>query len=70
MRERVKVIGGFAILGFILGVFAYFMNTWLISKLIEVFPGILEATWLLWGMIGSVSTVSAILLWATITRVR
>ncbi|HDN62782.1 hypothetical protein DRO47_01710 [Candidatus Bathyarchaeota archaeon] len=70
MSPRIKVLGVFAILGFLLGEVAYVMYNWVIPGLIALFPVILELEWLYWGLLGSLTTVVVLVIWATISSVK
>jgi len=70
MSSRVKVIGVFAIIGFLLGEVAYATYNWVIPGIITLFPVILELEWLYWGVLGSITTVVLLIVWATISNIR
>ena len=70
MSQRVKIMGSFALLGFLMGIAVYLAYNWAIPILIELFPQILSAGWLLWGLVGALLSETMLLLWATFPKQR
>ena len=66
MRQRKKILGSFALLGFFVGVLAYFTYNWALPMLVVVYPQILEAGWLLWGLVGALVSVTGCIIYATL----
>lgn len=65
MSRRSKIMGSFALLGFVMGLAAYLAYTWAIPILIQLFPEILKAGWLLWGLAGALLSETILLIWVT-----
>ncbi len=65
MSRRIKIMGSFALLGFLIGVAAHLAYTWALPILIELFPELLKAGWLLWGLAGALLAETLLLIWAT-----
>jgi len=70
MSQRVKIMGSFALLGFLMGIAAYLAYNWVIPILIEIFPQILSMGWLLWGFVGALLSETMLLLWASFPKQR
>lgn len=68
MSERIKVLGIFAILGFIAGVTANFAYHYVLPAIIAIFPEILSVEWILSGFAGALLTVFIMLVWAYASR--
>jgi len=64
MSERIKVLGIFAILGFVAGVIANFTYHYVLPVLFAIFPQILSVEWILSGFAGAILTVFVMSLWA------
>ncbi len=64
MSERIKVLGIFAMLGFIAGVIANFTYHYVLPMILAIFPEILSVEWVLSGLVGSILTVSLLLVWS------
>jgi len=64
MSERIKVLGMFAILGFVAGVVANFTYHYVLPVIFAIFPEIFRVEWILSGFAGALLTVSIMLLWA------
>lgn len=64
MSERIKILGLFALLGFVAGVAANFAYYRVFPLLLAIFPGILLAEWVLSGIAGAFLTVLMVVLWA------
>ena len=63
MSERTKVLGTFALLGFFAGIVANLLYHIVWPWLIQVFPTILQAEWMISGLAGSVLTLVMLVLW-------
>jgi len=63
MNERIKILGVFAVLGFIGGVLANILYHTLWPWLLEVFPTILTAEWVLSGIAGALITTFFVVIW-------
>jgi hypothetical protein len=70
MSARTRVIGFFAMLGFMGGIIANLTSGWVIPKLIEVFPQLLKADWLFWGFAGALLAMAIPVVWAYISTPR
>ncbi|KPV65506.1 MAG: hypothetical protein AOA65_0110 [Candidatus Bathyarchaeota archaeon BA1] len=64
MGGRLKVMGSFALLGFIAGVAANFVYRRILPVIIRSFPEILRAEWILSGFAGATLTTIVLVLWA------
>jgi hypothetical protein len=64
MSERIKIIGIFAILGFIAGVIANLTYHYVLPVIFAIFPEILAIEWILSGLAGASLTVFIMLVWA------
>lgn len=64
MSERIKVLGMFAILGFVAGVVANFTYHYVLPVILAIFPEIFRVEWILSGFVGALLTVSIMLVWA------
>jgi len=64
MSERMKMLGMFAILGFIAGVIANFTYHYVLPVIFSIFPEILSVEWVLSGLAGAILTVLIMLAWA------
>ncbi|KPV61738.1 MAG: hypothetical protein AOA66_1708 [Candidatus Bathyarchaeota archaeon BA2] len=64
MNERLKILGIFALLGFIGGVLANIIYHTLWPWLLKVFPTILTAEWVLSGIAGALITTFFVVIWA------
>lgn len=70
MFKRMKIIIGFAFLGFILGVSAYITYKNIVPIVIQYFPFLLTVEWFSSGLVGAAFTLIILLLWATVSRSR
>jgi len=61
-----KVYGSFALLGFLLGVVAYFTYSQALPLLMAIYPQIAESGWLLWGFVGALVLVVGCLIYASL----
>lgn len=66
MNQRGRILGSFALFGFLAGVLVYFAYNWALPALVAVFPQILEAKWLLWGFVGALLSVTGCVIYATL----
>jgi len=64
MSERIKVLGLFAILGFIAGVIANFSYHYVLPVIFAIFPQILSVEWILSGLAGAILTIFIMSIWA------
>jgi len=64
MGNRLRTVGLFALSGFFFGVAANFVYFNALPVLAQLFPQILERTWLLWGLVGAIISVAGCLLYA------
>jgi len=65
---RTKILGLFALLGFIAGVAANFAYHKVFPILLQIVPEILRAEWVLSGLAGSLLTIIMIVLWAYLSK--
>lgn len=63
MSDRLKILGMFAVLGFIGGVSANILYHTLWPWLLEVFPTIFNAEWVLSGIAGALITSFMVVIW-------
>jgi len=68
MGDRLKILGIFALLGFIGGVSANIMYHKLWPWLLAVFPSILTAEWVLSGIAGALITTCLVVIWVYLSR--
>lgn len=68
MSERIKMLGMFAVLGFIAGVIANFTYHYVLPVILAIFPQILSVEWILSGLAGAILTVVLMLVWAYASR--
>jgi len=68
MSERMKMLGMFAVLGFIAGVVANFTYHYVLPVILAIFPQILSVEWILSGLAGAILTVVLMLVWAYTSR--
>ncbi len=64
MSERIKVMGIFAILGFIAGVIANFTYHNVLPVILAIFPEMLSVEWVISGFAGATLTILVVLVWA------
>jgi hypothetical protein len=68
MGDRVKILGIFAMLGFVGGVFANlgfkFVWPWLVAN----FPLIFSAEWVISGIAGALITTCFVVIWVYLSR--
>lgn len=63
MSDRLKILGMFAVLGFIGGVSANILYHTLWPWFLEVFPTIFHAEWVLSGIAGALITSFMVVIW-------
>jgi len=68
MSGRIKILASFALLGFIAGVAANFVYNRVLPALLQLFPEILLAEWVLSGIAGAVLTLIMLVLWAYLSK--
>ena len=64
MNERIKILGMFAILGFVAGILANVAYHTVIPALLAAFPNIISAEWVLSGFAGMFITLLVLAVWA------
>lgn len=64
MGARFRIMMFFALVGFIGGVMANLTYDWVIVRLLELFPLLLQAKWLFWGFAGAILAMIIPLVWA------
>ena len=64
MSERIRILGMFAILGFIAGVIANLTYHYVLPVILTIFPEVLSAEWVLSGLAGAILTICIMLAWA------
>ncbi len=64
MSERMRMLGIFAILGFVAGVVANFTYHYVLPVIIAIFPQIFSAEWVLSGLAGAILTICIMFAWA------
>jgi chromate transport protein ChrA len=70
MSERIKIVGLFAILGFVAGILANFAYHTVLPTILAIFPEMLQAEWMLSGIAGAILTILVIVLWAYLSGPR
>jgi len=70
MGERIKILGIFAILGFVAGILANFVYHTVWPTILAVFPQILQAEWVVSGFAGALLTMLLLVLWAYLSQPR
>jgi len=68
MSERIKILGVFAVLGFLAGILANFAYHTVVPALLSLFPQIIQAEWILSGFAGALLTILVLVLWAYLGR--
>ena len=68
MAGRLRIILGFALLGFLAGVIAYLTYKEIGPLLVKVFPFLLTAEWFISGLAGAGFTLVMIVLWAYVSK--
>ena len=70
MSERIKILGLFAILGFLAGILANFAYHTVLPTILAIFPQMLQAEWMLSGLAGAILTIIVLILWAYLSGPR
>jgi len=68
MNDRIKILGTFAVLGFIGGVSANIIYHTLWPWLLEVFPTVFQAEWVLSGIAGALITTFMVVIWVYLSQ--
>lgn len=68
MSDRLKILGIFAVLGFAGGVFANLLYHTLWPWLLEVFPTIFHAEWIISGIAGALITTCMVVIWVYLSQ--
>ncbi len=68
MGDRLKILGIFAMLGFIGGVSANIIYHTIWPWLLATFPTILTAEWVLSGIAGALITTCLVVIWVYLSR--
>jgi hypothetical protein len=68
MGDRLKILGIFALLGFIGGVSANMIYHTVWPWILAVFPSILTAEWVLSGIAGALITTCLVVIWVYLSR--
>ena len=68
MADRLKVLGIFALLGFVGGVLANIIYHTVWPWLLATFPAILTAEWVLSGLAGALITTCLVVIWVFLSR--
>jgi cytochrome bd-type quinol oxidase subunit 1 len=63
MNERIKILGVFAMLGFVGGILANVLYHTMWPWLLTVFPTIFTAEWVLSGIAGALITTFFVVIW-------
>lgn len=67
MNSRMRVLGLFALVGFIAGTIANLSAGWIIENLSALLPWLLSAQWIFWGFVGALLAMVAPVIWAYIS---
>lgn len=68
MSERIRILGIFAILGFIAGVIANFTYHYVLPVIVAIFPQIFSVEWIISGLAGAILTICIMLAWAYVSK--
>ncbi len=68
MGDRLKVLGIFAVLGFLGGISANMIYHTVWPWLLAVFPSILTAEWVVSGIAGALITTCLVVIWVYLSR--
>ena len=68
MGDRLKILGVFALLGFLGGVSANMIYHTVWPWLLAVFPSILTAEWVLSAIAGALITTCLVVIWVYLSR--
>jgi len=65
--KRLKILGLFAALGFIVGIAANATYHEVFPSLLKIYPVILQAEWVLSGLVGAVLATIMVVIWAYVS---
>lgn len=65
---RIGVLTAFAVIGFFLGIAAYYMGKNLTPWLEKVSPLLINVDWIIAGVIGAIVTVIVVVVWSYTTK--
>jgi len=65
---RTGVLIAFAVIGYFIGVAAYYMGKHLTPWLLQVLPFLAQADWVIAGIIGAIVTVILVVVWSYTTK--
>lgn len=68
MGERIKILGSFAVVGFMAGVIANLSYHTIVPALLALFPQLIKAEWMLSGLAGALLTILVVSVWAYFSR--
>jgi len=68
MSERLKVLGVFAVLGFVIGIVSNIIYQKAIPLIVGFFPHIFKLEWVISGAIGTAITLVILLLWVYLSE--
>jgi len=68
MNDRLRILGTFAVLGFVGGVLANILYNTLWPWLLNVFPTVFTAEWVLSGIAGALITTFMVVLWVYLSQ--
>ena len=68
MGDRLKILGIFALLGFMGGISANVLYHTVWPWLLTVFPSILTAEWVMSGIAGALITTCLVVIWVYLSR--
>ena len=68
MGDRLKILGIFAVLGFIGGISANVLYHTVWPWFLAVFPSVLTAEWVLSGIAGALITTCLVVIWVYLSR--
>jgi hypothetical protein len=68
MSERIRILGMFAILGFVAGVIANFTYHYVLPVIFTIFPEILSVEWVISGFAGAILTLCVLLVWVYLSQ--
>lgn len=64
MSKRLKILGLFAVIGFLVGVAGNLLCFNVLPILIILFPQLFKVTWITWGLIGAFISVAGCIIYA------
>jgi hypothetical protein len=65
---RVGVLIAFAIIGYFIGVAAYYLGKNLAPWLAQFLPWLLQADWVIAGILGAIVTIILVIVWSYTTK--